>query len=393
MDRRRLLATASATMAAGLASHARAYTGTVQEHISSTEFKQAHYVRFPELDTESQLDFNAGFFRPLKEYAGAEAHPERVAFLKKAGYDLGPTDKTYEECHNIMMQDPGYAAYIRLTRTIHEHMWARALAGIEKHADMYMSAMEASDKMGPGSLELNPKITVPEYAQHEIHEQPGGYVGHPFAGQLYHYAMVKAFYHGLADGPVQHDERNQIMVAGWETPPDGEIKRILEVGCSHGSTAISLRERFHDPSIEVWALDIGGPQVRYAHSRAVGMGHTIHWVQRLAEDTGFPDGYFDMIGINLIFHELPQFATKKIVPELARITRPGGVWVGDSSGSGGDFKQNGTIINKAKTWVNHRFNNEVWEVQNLQNDFPTMRKDAGWKSVTGPKGKPLTVKA
>ena len=33
--------------------------------------------------------------------------------------------------------------------------------------------------------------------------------------------------------------------------------RVLEVGCSHGSTTISLRERFNDPGIEVWALDIG----------------------------------------------------------------------------------------------------------------------------------------
>jgi len=393
MDRRRLLATATATMAAGLASHARAYTGTVQEHINSDEFKRAHYVRFPELDSESQMDFNAGFFRPLKEYQGAAAHPGRVEFLKKAGYPLGAVDLSYEECHKILMQHPPYQSYIRLTRTIHEHMWARALAGLEKHADMYMSAMEATDKMGPGSLELNNSLVVPEYASHEIHEQPGGYVGNKFAGMLYHYAMVKAFYHGLADGPVQHDERNQIMVAGWPTPPDGKLKRILEVGCSHGSTAISLRERFHDPDIEVWALDVGGPQVRYAHHRAVGMGHKMHFVQRLAEDTGFPDNHFDMIAIHLVFHEVPQFATAKILPELARITRPGGIWVGDASGTGGDFSYEGTIIHKAKTWVNHRFNNEVWEVQNLQNDFPAMRKAAGFTSVKGPNGKPLTIKA
>ena len=80
-------------MAAGLASHARAYTGTVQEHIASEEFKRAHYVRFPDLDSESQLDFNAGFFRPLKEYRGdAESHKWRVDFLKKAGYPLGPVE-------------------------------------------------------------------------------------------------------------------------------------------------------------------------------------------------------------------------------------------------------------------------------------------------------------
>lgn len=392
MNRRSLFATAAGAFAAAGTHRALAYTGTVQEWIASDEFKQAHYVRFPELDSESQLDFNAGFFRPLKEYRGTETDPMRVNFLKANGYSLGPVDLSYEQCHAILMQHAPYAAYIRLTRTIHEHMWARSLAGIEKHADKYLAAMEATDKKGPGSLELNSGMTVPEYASHEIHEQPGGYVGNPFAGQLYHYAMVKAFYHGLADGPVQHDERNQIMVAGWPTPPDGKLKRILEVGCSHGSTTIALRERFHDPEIEVWALDVGGPQVRYAHHRAVGMGHKINFVQRLAEDTGFPDNYFDMIAINLLFHEVPAFATKKIVPELARITRPGGIWVGDASGTGGDFKLEPTIINKARTWVNHRFNNEVWEIQNLTNDFPTLRKNAGWASDLST-GKPITVKA
>jgi hypothetical protein len=45
-----------------------------------------------------------------------------------------------------------------------------------------------------------------------------------------------------------------------------------------------------------------------------------------------------LIGINLLFHEVPCLATARIVPEPARITRPGGVWVGDASGTGPDGK-------------------------------------------------------
>jgi SAM-dependent methyltransferase len=289
-----------------------------------------------------------------------------------------------------MMQYPAYAAYVRLSRATHEHMWASALASINKHADMYLSAMEATDKMGPGHLELNPGIFIPEYAKYEIHEQPGGYVGNVFAGLLYHYSMVTAFYHGLAEGPVLQDQRNHMMVAGWATPPDGKLKRILEVGCSHGSTTISLRERFDNPDVEVWALDIGGPQVRYAHHRSVALGHKINFVQRLAEDTKFPDNYFDMIAINLLFHEVPSFAAKKIIAELNRITRPGGVWVGDAATQGGP--RPGTISSLARTWAGHRFNFEVWTLQNNANDFPAIRKEAGWRTDTST-GKPITVKA
>jgi len=388
MDRRRLIATAAATFAASLIREANASKGGIEEHLTDPVYLKNHATRFIELDTGSMMDFLGQFMKTQKEYGGAAAHPERVAFLKANGYPLGPVDLSYEECHNILSQDRSYQAYIRLSRTVHEMMWDRALRSIYRHEDMYLTAMEATDKMGPGTLELNPSMHIPEYATYEIHEQPGGYCGNPFAGMLYHYCAVTAFYHGLADGPVNHDERNQIMVSGWPTPQDGKLKRILEVGCSHGSTTIALRERFDNPDIEVWALDVGAPQVRYAHHRAVKMGHKINWVHRLAEDTHFPDNYFDMIAINLIFHELPIFATRKIIPELQRITRPGGIWVGDGTGDG---KYQGTIIQKAATWVNHRYNNETWEVQNLQNHFPTLRREAGWRTDNST-GQPIVIK-
>ena len=359
LKRHNLIATVAGAFSAAAMTQARADVGA---GLTSEAQRKKHFTRFAKLDTESLMDFQGGFIRMQKEYGGAAAHPEREAFVKSQGYSTGETDLSFEECHNILMRDPKYAAYVRLSRSIHEQMWARALEALNAKRDLYLSAMEATDKMGPGSLELNASLHIPEYATYEIHEQPGGYVGDAFAGMLYHYAMVTAFYQGLYSGSVNHDERNAILVARAPIPEDGKIKRILEVGCSDGRTTMALKERF--PDAEVWGLDVAAPQVRYAHHRAAGIGLDIHFVQRLAEDMQFPDNHFDLLVTNLIFHECPAFATRKIVPEIHRVMRKGAVWHNADGGFGHPVMQHHpTIVSKAAIWVNHRYNNETWEVQ------------------------------
>ena len=47
-------------------------------------------------------------------------------------------------------------------------------------------------------------------------------------------------------------------------------------------------------------------------------------MQRLAENTGFPDDHFDIVTSYIIHHELPKDISKKVFDEAYRITRPGG---------------------------------------------------------------------
>lgn len=399
MDRRKLITAASGVFAAAVAGRASAQERSADRFwgfdnraaVLTEAQRQAHFIRLPELDAESQMDFAGGFKRWQKEYGNPAVNARRTKFLESIGAPTGKTDLSFEESFKVLMQDPTYQAEIRLTRTIQELMWARARAALYRNFDLYMSAMEGTDTTGPGSLELNPTMHIPEYTTHEIHQQPGGYVGDPLAGMLYHYALATAFYQGLFPGSVRHDEPHGMLAAAAFVPPDGKIKRILELGCSDGRTTIALKERF--PDAEVWGVDIGGPMVRYAHHRAVAMGHDIHFAQRLAEDTRFPDNHFDMVVINLLFHEVASFAAKKIVPEIHRVTRPGGTWSGDGSGSGKtQYTHPGTIVAKAASWVNHRFNFEPWEIQNLGNDFPALRKAAGFATAMAG-DVPVTVKA
>ncbi len=150
----------------------------------------------------------------------------------------------------------------------------------------------------------------------------------------------------------------------------------------------ALKERF--PDAEVWGIDVGGPMVRYAHHRSVGLGLDINFAQRLAEDTHFPDNYFDLVVANLVFHEVAAFATKKIYPEIYRITRKGGIWSGD--GEGGNRRRRGSIVTNAATWVNHRYNIEPWQLEWAGLEPNDLLNDAGFV-IDRSGGRPLTVKA
>ena len=80
--------------------------------------------------------------------------------------------------------------------------WKNLQDYFHSNEDAYLSEMEATDRKGPGSLELKPRMQLPEHVSHQIHIQPGGYVGDPFAGHMYHYG-TNSFYLGDADTTIR----------------------------------------------------------------------------------------------------------------------------------------------------------------------------------------------
>jgi ubiquinone/menaquinone biosynthesis C-methylase UbiE len=156
-------------------------------------------------------------------------------------------------------------------------------------------------------------------------------------------------------------------------PTDRKVKRILDLGCSCGQLTVALKERF--PEAEVWGIDVGGPMVRYAHMRARGIGSEVHFAQRLAEDTGFPDNHFDIVTANILFHEVTADAAKQIVKETARVLRPGGVFYPVDFYTGAPPLK--TAYAKFHAWWDHRWNDEVWRIEYAELDFKKVIRDAG----------------
>lgn len=380
LNRRTVLATSTAAAAiAAVNTDANAATTVdvkIDPYNQTPEQKAFHATRFDKLDQEGLMDFAEGFKKWNDEdREGSQAHRNNNAYLKSRGLSIGGTDLGYEECLNVMLKHPPYAAKVRLDRSAHALMWDRAMRAFHGEADKYLSLMEETDNAGPGSLELNPDMELPDYACHEIHAQPGGYVGDPFAGWVYHKALTQAYYRG----DYQYDELHLAVAQHCPKPVDGKVRRILDMGCASGLSTTAFKERFTEA--EVWGIDVGGPLVRYAHHRAVKKDLDVHFAQRLAEDTKFPDNHFDIASDLIMFHEVSANAAEEIVTEIFRILRPGGVFNhvdGLTEGNSGRSISK-TIPRKARLWVGHRHNLESWIFEYLQSDFPGLLRAAGFE--------------
>jgi len=326
--------------------------------------------RLPRLDLESQEDFLTGFRIWANEDMRRAANMRARKILRKQGLDFDADLETHKVLE-LIGDDPIVASSARLWLSCQQIMWRNLQTEFHANADKYLAEMEAADDRGPGSLELNPDMELPEYTKWEIHMQPGGYVGDPFAGHIYHYGT-----NNFWQGRNYQDEIHGKLAASVPLPPaDGKVKRILDLGCSVGQMTVKLKERF--PDAEVWGLDVGGPMVRYAHMRAVDLDIDVKFVQRLAEDTKFPDGHFDMVTSFLLFHEVNSEGAKNIIKEAYRVLRPGGVFYPMDQRMK-KLLPKATAYSKFQSWWIWRWNHEVWRMDHQSNNYPEEMRKVGF---------------
>ena len=312
-------------------------------------------LRLSSLDLESQQDFTLGFRRLHARQIRFASINAFERLLQAEGIDPA-TPLTVEQVRELIMKDPAINIASKTWLTNQQITWKTLRDHYHQNADHYLSEMEEADRSGPGSLVLSPDMAIPDSARHEIHIQPGGYVGDPFAGHIYHYG-TNSFY----IGQYGHNEQDQIHLGAagrMPLPADGKVRRILDMGCGVGQFTVALKERF--PDAEVWGIDVGGPMVRYAHMRAARLGIAANFAQQLAENTGFPDNHFDIVTSYIMHHEMPAEVTRKVIAEAQRLTRQGGVYYPIDFESGGAMAPARAMHSR---WWDHRWNNEVWSLE------------------------------
>ena len=370
MDRRKALTAGAAMAALGAAVPVPASSAkaTSPAGTLAPRGRFGRMERLPTLALEARQDFLQAFRSwangPLSRAAGVRADAMLAAkgIAKDANLPL-------QETIGLVQNDPLLQMSTRAWISCQQLAWNGLREEFEGNADKYLAEMESTDKQGPGTLELNPDLRLPDYTRHEIHIQPGGYVGSAFAGHLYHYGT-----NGFYQGRNNNDDLHVGAASRLPIPADGKVRRILDVGCGIGQLSLALQERF--PDAEVWGIDVGGPMVRYAHLRGVERGLGVKFAQRLGEDTRFPDGYFDLVTSYIMFHEVSPEGTAAMVKEAWRITRPGGVYYPI------DFKLTNaprrTAYGMYRLWWDHRWNNEVWSLKFRQNGLPDLIRNAGF---------------
>lgn len=377
MDRRALLTGGAAVMTAAAAAltpaRAKAATGTSGSSdfsIDAPRGREGSYPRLPSLDVQS----NQEFLTDIRAFAQGgrggltQAARDRVKeILEENGH--GPYDELpMDEVIALVENDPTVMASARVWLSNQQLTWKGVRDLFYRDPDRYLSELKAAERLGPGSLELNPNMHIPDYAKHEIHIQPGGYVGDPLAGYIYEHGLINFFL-----GHNKNDENQVGVAAAAPLPQDGKVRRVLELGCSAGQMTGALKQRF--PDAEVWGIDVGGPMVHYAHMRSVDRGVNVNYRQALAEDTGFPDGHFDLIVSYIILHEIPNAVNTKIMQEVSRILRGGGVYYPVDFYT--SFSPPKDAYGKFRRWWDHRWNGEPWALQHMDYDLAADLTNAG----------------
>ena len=277
------------------------------------------------LADESYLEFVTSFrFMAIRELFPKVAEYGEAALAKaiETGELAGPAEGDavkLGDIKRVFSKIPVAPTWQRFVRSQQEMMWRRTRESFYLDVKALMARMDAAAARHPERIHIDPDFIVPEYTRQEIHCQPGGYTDDPMGGVVFHYG-TKVFYEGVNDQDELHIE----LAEKATQPADGKVARILDIGCSIGQATTVLADLY--PNAEVWGLDVGAPMIRYAHMRAVEREKNVHFTQRLAEDTGFPDAHFDMVHSYILFHEVPVAAMTAILAETWRVLRPGGTF-------------------------------------------------------------------
>ena len=175
----------------------------------------------------------------------------------------------------------------------------------------------------------NPEITYPDYYQVPFHAYDEGNLCWiaAFEAESATYAMAlrvwpqeKLLWQD-AQARLRSSFHHVLAVHGLN-----QVQDILDIGCSVGISTLALHRYYQASqsiSVRTVGLDLSPYMLAVAQKRDVN--HEIaEWIHTKGEDTGLHDHSFDLVTLQFVIHELPDFATQMIFQEALRLLRPGG---------------------------------------------------------------------
>lgn len=182
---------------------------------------------------------------------------------------------------------------------LRSHNWESHLANVQNphlvYPDYYCRSFHAYED-GNLNWDAALEVEVAAYAVHAGIWTDAGAQGDPKLRQSYHDIL-----------------KSQITAQ----PQD-----ILDLGCSVGMSTFALQKIY--PQAKITGLDLSPYFLSVADYRSQQRNVQINWLHAAAESTGLADNSFDLVSAFLMFHELPQSATRQIFHEARRLLRPGG---------------------------------------------------------------------
>ncbi len=163
------------------------------------------------------------------------------------------------------------------------------------------------------------KEKFPRYYLQNFHYQTDGWLSE---GSAERYDMqVETLFTGAA-GPMRRQALPFIRKA--LEGKDAGAARLLDLGCGTARFLSEVKDNW--PNLNVTALDLSPAYLGKACA-ALGRWKDVTYRQANAEETGLPEGSFDIITAVYLFHELPPGARGRVAAEIVRLLKPGGMLV------------------------------------------------------------------
>jgi len=316
------------------------------------------------------------FVRDLKTYIAGTLEPS----IAKSAECLDPGEghnSRAETTYRLLQESESFGGYLSLRRASQELLWSLVGASVDRQrGDLDAAARSAPVR---GSLTLDPQTNQPEYlADRDVHLMPGGY-GADIEGVAQGALMDRggAVYMLGRNGGLLNDGRGWTLASHLKTRWPGRApKRILELGCGIGASAVPLAKAF--PQAEVHALDVGASMLRYAHARAAYLDVDIHFTQGNAERAPYEDESFDCVFTCVVLHETSPAGIEAIMAECARLLKPGGIVAHLEVPQRYDSVP---LWTKVRGEIEHEYNNEPnWKVA-ISADYAAQLTRAGFIDI------------
>ncbi|MEZ4402387.1 MAG: methyltransferase domain-containing protein [Kofleriaceae bacterium] len=285
---------------------------------------------------------------------------DRFAYrAQQLGYLVGAT--VLQESARVLTRTPrpDLGAVLPLLRARTEALFARDLANVE--AGLYPRELlfqlptatyarrlprllrdapkVISRKRRGDYREVPPvdKAAYPPYYRRTFHWQTDGYLS-AHSAAVYDLG-VELLFRGTADVM-----RRQIIppITRWRRAHAGAGKvRVLDVACGTGR-ALHQLARAH-PDLAYHGVDLSPHYIRAARALLAEVDQVTLAAEN-AEALPYADATFDVVTSVYLFHELPRNARRRVMAELWRVVKPGGLIVVEDSAQLADSPELAAVL-------------------------------------------------
>lgn len=172
---------------------------------------------------------------------------------------------------------------------------------------------------------------LPRYYRQNFHYQTDGYLSDDSA-RIYDF-QVEALFAGTAE-PMRR--RAYVPVAKYLETRDPAKTTLLDIGAGTGRFLSFVKSV--QPALKVTGLDLSTPYLARA-KRALHNKQGVDFVEAAAEDMPLKDASVDIAVSIYLFHELPPKVRAAVAKEIARVLKPGGIFVLADSVQYGDLPE------------------------------------------------------